>query len=247
MTTNKLNIIIPMAGLGSRFLVKGFSLPKPLIDINGVPMIIKSITSLGVENANYLFVITKNNHSEFIRTEISKLVDAKFIEINYLTEGPACSALLFEEQINNDQELIIANCDQIMEWNPELFLLNVRQFDGAVVTYHETTEKNSYAKINSNGYVIGIKEKQVVSNISLNGIHYWKKGSYFVNSAKRMIELDDRAPNGEFYVGPSYNYMIQEGFKVGIYHIPNQMHHAVGTPEDLQKYISYEKNKNEIF
>jgi dTDP-glucose pyrophosphorylase len=240
---SKPNILIPMAGLGSRFLMKGFSIPKPLIDINGTPMIIKAIRSLGIENATYLFVISKNAYTEHIKKEISDSVNSQFIEIDYLTEGPACSALLFESQIDNDQELIVANCDQIMEWNAESFLLNVRQYDGAVVTYHETTDKNSYARIDDRGYVVSIKEKQVISNISLNGVHYWKKGRYFVESVKKMIEMDDRAPNGEFYVGPTYNYMIQEGKKVGIYHIPNQMHHAVGVPEDLQKYINHERNK----
>ena len=243
---NKINVLVPMAGLGSRFLTKGFTKPKPMIDVNGTPMIIKAIKSLGVENANYLFVVTENEFTKYITEEISKLVPAKFISIDYLTEGPACSALLFESQINNDDELIIANCDQIMEWDPAVFLLNVRLFDGAVVTYHENTDKNSYATINSSGIVTSIKEKQVVSNISLNGIHYWKKGKYFVESSKEMIKQDDRAPNGEFYVGPSYNHMIKKGLKVGIYHIPNQMHHAVGIPEDLEKYINYEKGKNEF-
>ena len=238
-----MNILIPMAGLGSRFLTKGFDLPKPLIDVNGTPMIIRAIRSLGINNAKYLFVISKNVHSESIKKEISTHVDCDFIEITYLTEGPACSALLFKDQINNDDELIIANCDQIMEWNADLFLLNVRQYDGAVVTYHETTDKNSYAKINKLGQVIEIQEKNVISNISLNGIHYWKKGRYFVNSAQEMISEDCRAPNGEFYVGPSYNYMIEQNLTVGIYHIPNQMHHPVGVPDDLEKFLKYDNKK----
>ena len=238
MTTN---ILIPMAGLGSRFLVKGFDLPKPLIDVNGTPMIVKAIKSLGIDDARYHFVVTKNQYAEMIKTQIASVVDCDFIEIDYLTEGPACSALLFEDKINNDSELIIANCDQIMEWNPAQFLMNVRLYDGAVVTYHEDTPKNSYAKLDRNGYVTAIKEKQVISNLSLNGIHYWKKGMYFVASARMMIGADDRAPNGEFYVGPTYNYMINQGLKVGIYHIPNEQHHPVGVPEDLERYIAYEK------
>jgi len=238
-----MNILIPMAGLGSRFLTKGFHQPKPLIDVNGTPMIIRAIESLGIDNARYLFVISKNEYSESVKKEISKYVNCNFIEINYITEGPACSALLFKDQINNDDELIIANCDQIMEWSADLFLLNVRQYDGAVVTYHETTDKNSYAKVNKQGQVIEIQEKNVISNISLNGIHYWKNGSYFVDSAQEMIDDDYRAPNGEFYVGPSYNYMIKNRLTVGIYHIPNQMHHPVGVPDDLEKFIKYENSK----
>jgi NDP-sugar pyrophosphorylase family protein len=238
-----MNILIPMAGLGSRFLTKGFTIPKPLIDVNGTPMIIKAIKSLGIVDANYLFVIAKNSHTELVKEQISKAVPSQFIEIDYITEGPACSALLFESIIDTDEELIIANCDQIMEWNSTLFLMNSREYDGTVVTYHETTDKNSYAKVNDKGYVTEIREKQTISNISLNGIHYWKHGKTFVKSAKEMIAADDRAPNGEFYVGPTYNYMIKDGLSVGIYHIPNQMHHAVGIPEDLERYIEHENSK----
>lgn len=233
-----------MAGLGSRFLTKCYDIPKPLIDINGTPMIIKAIQSLGIQDANYFFVISKNKHSHYIKEQISQYVKSSFIEIDYITEGPACSCLLFKNSINNNEELIIANCDQIMEWNHRIFLLNVRQYDGAMVTYHETTEKNSYAAIDHCGYVKEVREKKVISNISLNGVHYWKQGCTFVDSAEEMINNDDRADNGEFYVGPTYNYMIKQGYRVGIYHIPNQMHHPVGVPEDLERYVEYEKSKN---
>jgi NDP-sugar pyrophosphorylase family protein len=232
-----------MAGLGSRFLTKGFQTPKPLIDVNGKTMIIRAIESLGIKDATYLFVISKNQYTKIIKEEIRKHVTCEFIEIDYITEGPASSALLFEQQINNDEELIIANCDQIMEWDADLFLMNARCYDGAIVTYYATTDKNSYARIDRQGHVVEIREKQVISNISLNGIHYWKKGNSFINSARAMIEVDDRAPNGEFYVGPTYNYMIKENLKVGIYHIPNQMHHPVGVPEDLEKFLTYENSK----
>ncbi len=238
-----MNILIPMAGLGSRFLTKGNTQPKPLIDINGKPMIVKALDSMKFNDCNYKFVVSSNNFSKDLKILLEKNYKAKIIEIDYLTEGPANSALLFEKQIDNDEELVIANCDQIMEWNCDMFLLNARQFDGMVVTYHETNERNSFAEVDENGFVTRIKEKEVISNISLNGIHYWKKGSYFVDSAKSMIENDDRAPNGEFYVGPSYNYMIANNLKVGIYHIPNQQHHSVGIPEHLEKYIEYENRK----
>jgi hypothetical protein len=128
-----------------------------------------------------------------------------------------------------------------MEWNSDTFFLNVRQYDGAIVTYHSDTDKNSYARINKQGLVTEVREKEVISNISLNGIHYWKQGRSFVDSAENMIANNDRAPNGEFYVGPTYNYMIKRKQRVGIYHIPNQQHHAVGVPIDLENYLKYEK------
>lgn len=238
-----------MAGMGNRFATEGFKLPKPLIDVNGEPMISKAISSLGLDiqgiTTEWHFIIAKNNFTNQIKDTICALVNnAEFIEIDYITEGPASSALLFKDKINNDFELIIANCDQIMEWNSYMFGLNARQYDGTIVTYHNDTDKNSYARLDKRGLVAEVREKQVISNISLNGIHQWSKGRYFVESAEEMIAAEDRAPNGEFYIGPTYNYMIKKGLRVGIYHIPNCQHHAVGVPSDLERYLKYENSKH---
>lgn len=234
------NIIIPMAGEGSRF-PKDQYLPKPLIDVHGKPMIVRAIESLGIQGQFY-FVIRKNDYTGLVKDIIKRVVNnPTFIEITTTTEGPACSALLFESEINNDQELIIANCDQIMEWNSDLFFHNVRLYDGAVVTYYSDTDKNSYVRLDRKGQVAEVREKEVISNISLNGIHYWKQGRYFVDSAHAMIAENDRAPNGEFYIAPTYNYMIKKNLSVGIHHIPNEQHHAVGVPVDLERFLQYEK------
>lgn len=239
-----MNILIPMAGLGSRFPSHTYPMPKPLIEVNGEPMISKAIKSLNLDG-NYFFVIAKNQFSSLVKETIAAIKPgSKFYEIDYITEGPANSALLFRDQINNDEELVIANCDQIMEWSSVNFLHNVRLYDGAVVTYHTDTDKNSYARLDKNGLVVEIREKEVISNVSLNGIHYWKKGSHFVSSADKMMELQDRAPNGEFYIGPTYNHMIRQGLQVGIYHIPNEQHHPVGVPDDLKKYLEHAKTKS---
>lgn len=236
-----IQVLIPAAGKGSRF--SGYSLPKPLIDVNGSPMIVRAIKSLDIKNANFLFVVPKNNYTNEIKNSILSLnINSTFIEIDYVTQGAACTSLLFKEYINNNDELIITNCDQIMEWDASKFLTIASHHDGCVVTYHANTEKNSYAKIDKKGSVTEIREKEVISNVSLNGIHYWKKGKYFVESAEEMINNNDRSINGEFYIGPTYNYMIKKSLTVGIYHIPNQQHHPVGTPEDLETFLKYERN-----
>lgn len=236
-----MNIIIPTAGEGSRF-PKGQYLPKPLIDVNGKPMIVRAIESLDMPNAQYHFIIRRNEYTTIIQEIISKTVsNPRFIEISQTTNGPACSALLFKDKINNDEELIIANCDQIMEWNSELFFHNARLYDGTVVTYYSDTDKNSYARLDKKGNVLEIREKEVISNVSLNGIHYWKCGKYFVRGAEMMIAANDKAPNGEFYIAPTYNYMIKDGLRIGIHHIPNEQHHAVGVPVDLERFLKHDK------
>lgn len=241
-----MNIVIPMAGRGTRFEEAGFTVPKPLIDVNGEPMIAKAVKSLGIYG-DWHFLIRKDENSAKIKSSLSWIVpSAKFIEIDYITDGPAVSVLKFQDQINNDRELIVANCDQIMWWNPGVFLRAAQYwpYSGMVVTYYSNTPKNSYAKLDPSGFVTEIKEKEIISNCSLNGIHYWKRGKFFVESALEMIAANDRAPNGEFYVGPTYNYLIKSGHRIGVHHIPNEQHHAVGTPEDLEKYIKLEKEVN---
>ena len=237
----KINIVIPLAGNGNRF-PQGQYLPKPLINVNGEPMIVRAIKSLDLQDAQWHFVIRQDQYTDTVKEVITRTVNnPKFIEIDKSTEGPACSVLLFKEFINSDEELITSNCDQIMEWNSQLFFHNVRLYDGAVVTYYSDTDKNSYVKLDRKGRAVQFAEKEVISNISLNGIHYWKKGKDFVESAEAMIAENDRAPNGEFYIAPTYNYMIKTGKNIGIYHIPNEQHHAVGVPLDLERFLQYEK------
>jgi len=237
-----MNILIPMAGLGTRFKRSRFKKSKPLIDIYGKPMIQHAVESFNSLEAKFTFVIRdlKDKDTEKLVKTLNEICHCPNIKIiDELTSGPATTCLLMKEFINNDEELLIANCDQIMFWDFNKFLHYVRHpdIDGAIVTYTTSTPKNSYAKINQFGNVLKIKEKVVISDISLNGIHYWKHGSDFVDSASEMIEKKDFAPNGEFYVGPTYNYLIDKGKKIVIYHVANYQHNAVGEPADLEEFL----------
>lgn len=234
-----MNILIPLAGLGKRFSDEGFTEPKPLIKIQNKEMILHAIDSLGIDG-KYYFIIRKSDFSENLKNILkSYKKDSTLLEIDYLTDGPACTALLMKDFINNETPLVIANCDQIMWWDGESFIKSIENNvnDGVIVTYYANTPKNSYAQIDRNGKVIQIKEKEVISNISLNGIHYWKHGKDFVETAEEMIKNKDRSINGEYYIGPTYNYMIKNNKRVGIYHIPDTMHNSVGTPDDLREYL----------
>jgi len=232
-------ILIPMAGQGSRF--SEYDLPKPLIPVNGKPMIQRAVESLGV-SGQYIFVIRKYDEPHYntmIKNVLSTLsAEPIIIEIDYTTQGPACTCLLAEQYIDNDEPLITANCDQIMKWDCNKFVDSINQeCDGLVVTYDSQTEKNSYVRLDdTEQYAVEFAEKKVISQYSLNGIHFWRKGSYFVESAKQMIKKDIRV-NNEFYIAPTYNEMVDNGKKIKIYHINNNQHWAVGVPEDLNKYL----------
>lgn len=234
-----MNVLIPLGGLGKRFADEGFKDPKPLIKLEGKEMILHAIDSLGVDG-RFLFVVRKTEYSDKL---VSLLTEAKpdcvIKVIDYLTEGPASSALLMKEYINTDEDLLIANCDQVMWWSGHHFVncMQNTKYDGMIVTYYSNTPKNSYARVDREGDVVEVKEKEVISNISLNGIHYWKHGKDFVSSAEEMISCKDKSINGEYYIGPTYNYMIKDNKKVGIFHIPDTMHNSVGTPDDLREYL----------
>lgn len=243
----KIQLIIPLAGDGTRFMDK-YSVPKPLIKIGDESMISLAFRTLDIPYKKVFFIIRSSQDKEKVITkELNKICpDSKIIGVEKLTDGPCCTAFLAATHLEENEPLIIANCDQVMNWSGSRFVryCENEDYDGVVVTYHESTPKNSYALLDEHGNVEKIYEKKQVSNVSLNGIHYWKKAKYFIESAKKMFENDDRT-NGEFYIAPTYNYMINTGLKVGIFHIPNQQHHAIGTTEDLEIYLDNHRSENE--
>jgi choline kinase len=234
-----LNILIPMAGLGSRFQKTHPNQFKPFIDVNGKAMIERVIENNNqLDNSRFIF-ITRKELPIYNLEKICKNLNVNYeiISIDYLTEGSACTCLLAEKYINNDIPLVITNCDQITE---DLNIQNIIKYseynnsDGILGVFNSISDKNSYVKLNSNFEVIEIKEKVVISNIATNGFHFWKHGSFFVNSAKSMIQKNERY-NNEFYVAPTYNHLIKSNKKIHPYYF--NMHFPIGTPEDLNKYI----------
>jgi dTDP-glucose pyrophosphorylase len=227
-----MNILIPAAGKGSRFSEAGFNLPKPLINVDNQHMIVRAVESLKLQG-RFIFILQESlRHIENLLKKVAP--DCVIIYIDYYTSGAAISSLLAESHINNDDELIIANCDQIMEWNVDVALDELRQYDAGVVTLKSSDVKHSYVLLDSHGNVKQFAEKKVISNIALTGIHYWKKGSDFVNSAKELINTSEP----EYYIAPTYNLLIQQGKKIGIHNIDESMIHFVGTPQDLKLYES---------
>lgn len=232
-------LVIPLAGEGQRFKDK-YSCPKPMINVCGEKMISLAFRTLGIDANSSVFIIRKDHDiGGLLSSEISSIApNSSIVCINKITSGPCATALLSVPYLDLEKPLVIANCDQVMRWNGGRFLRYCfsENYDGVVVTYHETSPKNSYARLDDKGDVVEIREKNPISSVSLNGIHFWKKARYFVDSANEMMRRDDRT-NGEFYIAPSYNYMLASGLRVGIFHIPNEQHNAIGTTDDLEEYI----------
>lgn len=236
-----INIVIPMAGAGSRFAKAGYRKPKPFIDVLGKPMICHVLDNLDMPEARFILLARKEHYENEPETIqwIKGHYNVEFVLIDKLTEGAACTVLHAHHLINNATPLLIANSDQIVDMNIADYIndSDSRSLDGSVLCFKDNDTKWSYAKIDENGYIIEIKEKVVISEYATVGIYYFAKGRTFVENAIDMFVRNDRV-NNEFYVAPVYNYAIAKGDKFGIYNIDMNQMHGTGTPKDLDKYIA---------
>jgi UDP-N-acetylglucosamine diphosphorylase / glucose-1-phosphate thymidylyltransferase / UDP-N-acetylgalactosamine diphosphorylase / glucosamine-1-phosphate N-acetyltransferase / galactosamine-1-phosphate N-acetyltransferase len=237
-----INIVIPMAGLGSRFADAGYENPKPFIDVDGKPMIERVLDNLSAPGVRFILLVRKEhieNYSRYINA-IKEDYNSIIFPISDLTQGTACTVLLARNLINDDTPMVIANSDQIIDINFSDFIDDAlsRSLDGSILTFTDL-EKNpkwSFAKLDQNNHVTEVAEKKPISNYATVGIYYFKKGSNFVEGAIDMILQQDMT-NGEYYSCPVYNYLVEKKLIVGIYNMEQSQMHGIGTPDDLKKYL----------
>ena len=241
--SDKMNVLIPMAGAGSRFASAGYTFPKPLIEVDGKPMIQVVVENLNIE-ANYTFIVQKEHYEKYSLQYLLNLIapNCNIVQVDGLTEGAACTTLLAKEFIDNDYPLVMANSDQFVEWNSNecLYAFNADGIDGGIVSFKATHPKWSYAKVGDDGFVSEVAEKKPISDNATVGIYFWKKGSDYVKYAEQMIEKNIRT-NNEFYVCPVFNEAIQDGKKVRIKNIERMW--GIGTPSDLQYFLEKYEGK----
>ena len=240
---SKLNVLIPMAGAGSRFEKAGYTFPKPLIDVRGKPMIQWVVDNLNVE-AKYIFIVQKSHFEKYnLKDTLNNFCpNNEIVQVEGITEGAACTTLLAKQYIDKDEPLIIANSDQFVEWNNEEFIYTstASDLDGNILTFKSTHPKWSYAKLDQLGYVTEVAEKRPISDVATVGIYYWRRGSDYVKYAEQMIVKNIRV-NNEFYVCPVFNEAIGDGKRIRTFNIEKMW--GLGTPEDLEHFLkNYEAN-----
>jgi len=230
----KPNVLVPMAGLGSRFAEKGYSLPKPLIKIFGKPMIQQVVDSLNIDG-HYIFIVQKDHrvkyHLDDVLDEIAP--GCTIVEVDGLTDGAARTTLFAKDSIDNDTPLVIANSDQVVVWSSLNFQALLEHSDGALAVFRADDPKWSYVKVD-NALVSEVAEKKVISNTANVGIYGWSKGSDYVKYAEQMIAKDIKT-NNEFYVAPVYNEAITDGKRIVPFFVEEM--HGVGTPEDMNEFL----------
>jgi len=244
MTKKKINIIIPLAGSGNSFINAGYTFPKPLIDIKGKPMIQLVIENLKLKFDHKFILICQNEHFDkySLAQVFNNSTSGNFesVRLTSPTQGAACTVLTAVDHINEDEELIIANADQLIDLSFNKFIEFSRKSraDGVIMTFNSLHPRWSYARVDKKGNVLEVAEKKVISDKATVGLYYFKKGGDFIKSAFSMIEKNIRF-NNDFYVCPVFNEMILEGKKIIIWDIKQESMHSLGTPEDLNTYLNY--------
>jgi HAD superfamily hydrolase (TIGR01509 family) len=233
-----LTVLIPMAGAGSRFEKAGYTFPKPLIDVNGKPMIQSVVDNLNMD-AKFVFIVQKEHNKKYNLKSLLGLIapDCEIVETDGITEGAACTTLLAKRFINNENPLLLANSDQIVDWNSNEFMykMNETECDGGIVTFSSTHPKWSFARVNEDGLVVEVAEKNPISNTATVGIYFWKYGSDYVKYAESMIEKNIRV-NNEFYVCPVFNQAIEDSKQIRTFNVERMW--GIGTPEDLNIFLA---------
>jgi dTDP-glucose pyrophosphorylase len=235
------NIVVPMAGRGSRFKKAGYVDSKPFIDVNGEPMISLVLHNLNIEfdsKFSLTILCQKDDFEKYNFSIFNSILghsNINIIPIDDVTEGAACTVLLAEKFIDNNTPVLIVNSDQIIEYSPEPSFNLLKKKDGGMLVFEGYGNEWSYAKIDSIGFVTEVAEKNPISSYATAGYYFWTKGAHFVEDAKKMILNNDRT-NNEFYLAPVYNWSIKAGRKITLAPIEKMI--GLGTPENLKKYLS---------
>lgn len=236
---NKINIVIPMAGAGSRFSVAGYDVPKPFIEFNGKMMIEHVLGSFENVEAKFILVLQE----KFLTEQKEQLEKLKtkyaldFVTVPKLTMGAAITALAAHKKINPENDIIFADSDNIFDKNDIVnFISEVRSKNlaGALLTINSDKECYSYAKVDENGFLIKTKEKEVISNHAITGVYYFKNLDDFRDATIDLVVESDLS-KGEFYMSNVFNHLKKFNDKIGVFDI--EKFDCVGTPEQLKQYI----------
>jgi NDP-sugar pyrophosphorylase family protein len=236
-----IHIVVPMGGEGKRFAERGYSFPKPLVEIVGKPMIEIVVHFLvPTESHKFIFISRQEHLDRFALNDVLNLIapESKIVSMRSPTAGALCSVLLGMEYLQHDEELLVANADQVTDVSIDTFLAAARRgnWDGYMMTFPATHPKWSYAKLEDD-QVVAVAEKRPISRNATVGLYYFRSSRDFLTAAERML-LKKATVGGEFYVAPLYNELILMGKRVGIFPIAREQMHSLGTPEDVEIFAA---------
>jgi HAD superfamily hydrolase (TIGR01509 family) len=236
----RVTVVVPAAGDGKRFAEVGYVHPKPLIDVEGRPMICQALDNFEPLQPRLVTIMQREHVRRYRTREVlgEHYAGIGIVEVEGRTEGAACTVLLAEPHLDPLGELILANSDQTVDIDIREFVddMRRRQADGGIMVFRDTHPKWSFARTDASGRVVEVAEKRPISDLATVGIYYFRRSAEFVRAARQMIEKNIRV-NGEFYVCPVFNEMIEAGLKILVHEIDSSQMHGLGTPEDLSRFL----------
>ena len=241
----EVQVVIPMAGEGSRFQAAGYNIPKPLIDIGGKPMIQWVIENLKTWDAGirckFIFLV-REAHLQDPSYQLGQLLQnsapgARIVPVAQLTDGPLHTVFLAKAHLDMSKPVLIANCDQFLEWDMADFIRRSLSADGAVSVFHQpdaSDAKWSYVESTPNGtYAKRTREKEVISDLASTGLYFWTRASDLIKYGRQMMMKNIRV-NNEFYVAPVYNEAIADGQVIKVLKCSRMW--GLGVPDDVERF-----------
>ncbi len=235
-----MKVLVPMSGSDAAFREAGYPRCKSLIEINGkaiIQHIYENLLSLKPEQ--FIFVIRKEDHAQHHLSDVLGLLapGCRVIVAEGNTAGAACTALLAVEAIGADEELVIANADQIIRADLFAIIQGFRQrgLDGGTIAFDSIHPRWSYVRVNEAGLVTEAAEKRPISRHATAGFYYFRKGGDFATAAMGMIRKAAHV-NNVYYVCPTFNEMILRQAKIGVHEIRPEQYFSLATPQDVQRY-----------
>ena len=240
-----MNIVILMAGSSQDFIDKGYFYPKSLLELQNEPIIQRVINSLSEIGGSLSFIIRKEDNEKFFLGNAIKILapESSVIVVESLTKGAVCTMLFAIDQINNENELLILNGDQLIrrDINEALDNFRKRDLDGGIVVFRSVHPRWSYVVLDESDLVMQTSEKRPISNIAAAGCYYYKKGSDFVRSALSVIRKDVNY-QGNYYTSSTYNELILEQKKIGVYEIPKDNYISFSSYQMYENYLNHRKD-----
>ena len=243
-----MNILILMAGAAKDFEEKGHSYPKYLLEIQNKPIIQRIIESLEKVGENITCIIRKDDQEKYYLGDTLKILcpKCKIIEVANDTKGAVCTALFAIDNIDNEEELLILNGDQFIKADiaPAIEDFRSKKLDGGIIAMKALHPKFSSILLDENELVIQTSEKRPISDLASTGCCYYKNGSDFVKSAFSVIEKDVNT-NGVYFISSTYNEMILEQKRIGVYEIPKKDYISFSNYQMYETYMANRRNFND--
>lgn len=240
-----LHIIMPMAGEGRRFFKKGWTTPKPLIELHGVPLFMRAIGSVYVEDAamKYSFIVRKEHIDRYAIDERikSQLPEANIISVERTTRGAVESCMMAEKYVDNEDAVLVLDCD--LEFRSKDYIAGIRQSlqqpaseacGGILVSFESDLPQYSYAEVDDKMIVKRTAEKEVISHHALCGAYFFSSARGFMQAAHHLLD-EPFFTKPEYYVSLLYNYLLSDGEKIRL--TTMEEYYSYGTPEELERYL----------